>query len=73
MRNITLSADERTIDLARQKARTHGTTLNALFRTWLQRYVEPEVDARTLDRVFGRLADVRPGRTFTREEMHDRR
>ena len=35
MKNITFSADERLIELAREEARARKTTLNALFREWL--------------------------------------
>lgn len=36
MKNITLSADESLIELAREEARARKTTLNALFREWLK-------------------------------------
>ena len=39
MKNVTLSADERLIQLARARAERQKTTLNALFREWLKRYV----------------------------------
>ena len=35
MMNITLSADESLIELARETARERKTTLNQLFRNWL--------------------------------------
>ena len=39
MKNITLSADERLIEEAREKARQANTTLNEEFRRWLSDYV----------------------------------
>ena len=36
MKNITLSADEHIIELAREEARKRKTTLNALFREWIE-------------------------------------
>ena len=36
MRNITLSADEKLIEAAREKARARYTTLNEEFRRWLE-------------------------------------
>jgi hypothetical protein len=39
MKNITLSADERLIEEAREKARRQNTTLNEQFRSWLADYV----------------------------------
>jgi hypothetical protein len=42
MKNITLSADERLIEEAREKARQEHTTLNEQFRRWLADYVGRE-------------------------------
>ena len=36
MKNITFSADERLIELARDEAKNRKTTLNQLFRNWLE-------------------------------------
>jgi hypothetical protein len=36
MKNITFSADEHTIELARDEARKRKTTLNQLFREWIE-------------------------------------
>ena len=38
MRNITLSASDNLIDAAREKTRERHTTLNQLFRVWLEDY-----------------------------------
>ena len=38
MKNITLSADEKLIEAARECARTEHTTLNEQFRRWLEDY-----------------------------------
>ena len=38
MKNITLSADERLIEAARERARSEHTTLNEQFRRWLADY-----------------------------------
>lgn len=42
MRNITLRADERTIELARERARANRTTLNQEFRRSLEQYARSE-------------------------------
>ena len=42
MKNITLSADEKLIQTARERARAEHTTLNELFRNWLKDYVQCE-------------------------------
>lgn len=39
MKNITLSADDKLIEAARERARAEQTTLNEQFRRWLANYV----------------------------------
>jgi hypothetical protein len=72
MRNITLSADERLIDAARERARAELTTLNAAFRNWLATYAreaeEASIDT-TLSMLRGRMT---VGRRLTRDEMNER-
>ena len=74
MRNITLSASEEVIERARAVAREHHTSLNQMFRDWLQ-----TVDHGSkriggyrgfMQRVSGRISVG--GRRFTREEMNER-
>ncbi len=71
MKNITLSADEKLIEAARQQAAIRGTTLNADFREWLERKtVSGEELADNYDKMMKRLKYVNAGRKFTREEMN---
>lgn len=78
LKNITLSADEALIREARRQAALQNTTLNSLFREWLERYVTQEdIDARQLavaryDELMQQLGR-RFERKFTREEMNERR
>ena len=72
MKNITLSADERLIQLAREQARARQTTLNQLFRDWLRDLANQEQCSRDIDALFSRLDAVDSGGTFSREEMNDR-
>ena len=74
MRNITLSADERLIEAARERARAEHTTLNEQFRLWLAEYVRRERRAERAMAVVRELqGQVRTGgRRFTREEMNER-
>jgi streptogramin lyase len=73
MKNITLSADEQTIEAARAKARAEHSSLNEEFRRWLAEYagqsnrLEP-YDA-VIEQLRGRLA---VGRKLSREEMNER-
>jgi len=79
LKNITLSADEVLIREARRQAALQNTTLNALFREWLEQYTtEQDADARRLaaaryDEWMQQLTHVNAGRKFTREEMNERR
>lgn len=77
MKNITLSAEDQLIELAREKARKGQTTLNAEFRCWLQNYVEDRavVEKRVLAsrRTLQKIKDqVSMGRKLSREEMNER-
>lgn len=72
--NITLSADEKLIEAARERARAEHTTLNAQFRRWLERYArrKEQADAGmvTLEELRGRICTG--GQKFTRDEMNER-
>ncbi len=73
MRNITLSADEALIDLARAQAHAENTTLNEQFRLWLQAYTRKQRVARfhkLLDDISGHVDTG--GRKWTRDEMNER-
>lgn len=74
MKNITLSADERLIEAARERARAEHTTLNEQFRRWLNDYARREQQAeRAMEVVRELRGRVRTGgRRFTREEMNER-
>jgi hypothetical protein len=74
MKNITLSADEKLIEAARARARTERTTLNELFRQWLENYAQRKQRADEGMKVIEELrAKVRTGgRKFTRDEMNER-
>ncbi len=42
MKNIILSADDKLIEAARERARVEQTTLNEQFRRWLADYARQE-------------------------------
>ena len=73
MKNITLSADERLIEEARERARKDHTTLNAEFRKWLIEYSgrreRVERAMRTIEDIRKRIVLTGP---FTRDEMNAR-
>ena len=74
IKNITLSADERLIEAARERARAEHTTLNEQFRLWLADYARREQQAeRAMATVRELRGQVRTGgRKFTRDEMNER-
>ena len=74
MRNVTLSAVDSLIDQARDVARSQNKTLNQAFREWLTAFTANKSGAREYLAMMEQLQDsgVRPGRTFTRDEMNER-
>lgn len=74
MKNITLSADEDAIERGREVARNRKTTLNGLFRDWLEQLGEGQLREQAFHQQMNRLEGrVRVGRRkFTREEMNER-
>lgn len=74
MKNITLSADEKLIEAARQRARAEHTTLNEQFRRWIEDYAQRRQGA---DEAIAVIEELRRhvrtgGRKFTRDEMNER-
>jgi hypothetical protein len=73
VKNITLSADEQLIELARQRAKSRHKTLNQEFREWLENYTRNEDAGRVFDEFYRRIAYVDSGgQKFTREELNER-
>jgi hypothetical protein len=72
MKNITLSADAHVIELAREEARLRKTTLNALFREWLEEIACRDQRRKKMAEIIERMADYDSGGPFTREEMNER-
>ena len=73
MKNITLSADEKLIEAARERARAEHTTLNEQFRRWLLDYTRRQERMQRYDEVVEALrGKVRVGRKLTRDEMNER-
>jgi len=71
-KNITLSADEKLIERARQRAALENRSLNDAFREWMEQWtcnIEP--GARYED-LMSRLDKIDSGRKFSRDEMNER-
>lgn len=76
LKNITLSAESVEIDLAREKAKRDGTTLNDTFRKWLREYSRSEVDLNAFHASVKEMREATASTTlrkFTRDEMNERR
>ena len=75
--NLTITIDDRLLKQARRRALEDGTSVNALLRTYLERYAGVGGMAEALDG-FARLARMSDatsgadGRTWNRDEIHDR-
>jgi hypothetical protein len=73
MKNITLTADERLIDAARERARAEHTTLNEQFRLWLADYAHTRERLQRYDEVMASVRGrLKVGRKLTRDEMNER-
>ena len=70
--NITLSSEESLIRRARKKASGENTTLNALFRQWLARYVGQDRARNEYRALMDRLSYARANRHFHRDELNER-
>lgn len=73
MKNITFSADAQTIELAREEARKRNSTLNQLFREWLEDLPAREERRKNIRRAFEELdAHITHIPKLTRDEMNER-
>lgn len=72
VKNITLSADERLIQLARAKALHEKKTLNTVFREWLAYYAGNLKTAQNYRKLMRELSYVKVGKRFSRDELNER-
>jgi hypothetical protein len=73
VKNITLSADEATIEAARARATAENTSLNEQFRKWLAEYSGKSARLNQYDEVVRRLRGrLKVGAKLSREEMNER-
>ncbi|MDR1187707.1 MAG: hypothetical protein LBK95_09680 [Bifidobacteriaceae bacterium] len=78
MANVTMTIDDEALRRARIKAVSEGTSVNALFREFIDQYVDAEAERqRALEHII-EIADRAGassgpnGRTWTREDLYDR-
>jgi hypothetical protein len=72
IKNITLSAEEKLIASARERALQERTTLNNVFREWLAGYGSNPGSGQGYADLMKQLKKVSVGRRFTREELNER-
>jgi len=72
LKNVTLSAEEALIDRARKNAQLEHTTLNAIFRQWLSRYVMQKESAADYESLMQAMSYAHAGRHYSRDEMNER-
>ena len=77
MANLTITVDDRLLKKARMRALEDGISVNALLRSYLERYagvgdtIEALSGFERLARQSAATSGPR-GRTWTRDELHDR-
>jgi hypothetical protein len=72
VKNVTLSAEDRLLERARDLARRRSTTLNQMFRDWLAELTAERARKDRFEQIMRRLARARSGGRFTRDEMNAR-
>jgi hypothetical protein len=72
VKNVTLSAEDRLLERARELARRRSTTLNRMFREWLVELTAERTRQDRYEHLMRRLAHARSGGRFTRDEMNAR-
>jgi bacillopeptidase F (M6 metalloprotease family) len=70
--NITLSAEESLVRKSRKKAQIENTSLNKLFRQWLERYTKQNGSSSDYEQLMKKLSYTRVDRKFTRDELNER-
>ena len=73
MKNVTLSAEERLIERARERAKRENRSLNDAFRDWLAVYTGQGETRITLSEIRERWKHIKMGGPYTRDEMNERR
>jgi hypothetical protein len=71
-RNITFTAKEEAIERARARAIEERTSLNIVFRQWLESYARSDSLDEDYRRLMKHLEGVDAGRKFSREELNKR-
>jgi hypothetical protein len=68
--HFTLTIEESLLVEARRKASAENTSLNELFRKWLQEYVSDPHSGTSYQHLLGQLEYAVAGRHFARDELN---
>ena len=72
LKNITLSAPQNLLNRARAKALEQNSTLNALFRVWLESMSREPSNVEEVRALLATLSYASAGKKFSRDEMNER-
>jgi hypothetical protein len=76
MPNLTITVDEQVLKKARMKALEQGTSVNAILRAFLERYVRDlETRKKAIEDILALSRSSRAasrGKRWTRDELHER-
>lgn len=76
MSNLTLTIDDDLLRKARMRALAENTSVNAVVRAYLERYVQQRENAQriiaSLQNIYEQSRPSSGGRRWTREEIYDR-
>lgn len=72
LKNITLSAEDKLVEAARERAQQERTTLNNVFREWLARYAAKDAGADRYRQLMRQLKHVSAGGKFSRDQLNER-
>lgn len=71
LKKITLSAEEKLIQKAREKSQHEHTTLNENFRKWLKQYIITDKNGTKYEEFMNTLDYVNSGGKFSRDELNE--
>jgi hypothetical protein len=72
LKNITLNADEKLIQAARERAQQENSSLNAEFRRWLRTFTREKNRVQNYQRLMDEFSSIDAGQVFSRDDANER-
>lgn len=72
LKNITLSADQRMLTLARERAQAQNRSLNDAFREWLELFARDKSELVEYKKLMKQLSHIKLKGAISRDEMNER-